>query len=621
MRARYLVSALATLAVAGAALTAWVSTHPTTNSGSLAHAATSAASSESVSGRSQPTGARSIPVRQWKTGDTFLYAVEATRSASVGGESQAAQSVVVHLAGSLALTLTGQDAAGVQVRADMRSPRYDVTPRPEQDGSASLVQPFYFTARSSGEMTAFHFAKSVPAEVRILLKGLTTALQLVTPPLPGAAWRVTEQDGSGEYQAAYRVADGAVHKTKEKYLRTRGTKGLSPIPESSTYAVTSSLDFGIDSTGWPATVVEDETLDVAARSVRVVAKSKTKARLVSVEAHPEIKSALNDADFESDALTSAAARALGKRQADRSLVDGKTFPELQVPLISSDVHERNRTQSRMAALFRLDPAAPREAEEAVLHGSIDENAKKRLLGALGSAGTPEAQQALASILETKDAPRSLRADAAVALGVSKQVTPEGEQAIVKAMDSSDKEIADTATLAAGNQARTMITEQSGDPRDVVETLIARLVAASSDEERTLCLRALGNTGDLRALPAIQPYLTHSDVALRALATSSLRFMDGSEIDALLIAAMADKDATVRVAAVGTVPARPVTPLLAALDALLHSDAEVTVRLAIVNALNLKRSEDPAVDASLTWAAEKDPSDAVKLLANQALGKK
>ena len=619
MRARYLVSAVATIAVA-AACTAWVSTRPATNGSSLAHAASSAVADESVSGGSPKDGARALPLRQWKTGDSFLYAVETTRSAAVGGESQASQNVVVTLAGSLALTLTGQDAAGVQVRADLRSPRYEVTPRPEQDGSASLVQPFYFTALRSGEMAAFSFAKDVPVEVRILLKGVTTALQLVTPPRSGEAWRTTEQDVSGEYEAAYRVSNGAVHKAKEKYLRTRGTKGLTLLPEGSTYAVKSAIDFGVDSTGWPRTVVEDEMLDVAVHTVRVVARSKTTAKLVSVEAHPEITSALNDKDFESEALTSAGARALGKKQADRSLVDGKTFTQLQGELTSDDVHARNRTQSRMAALFRLEPEAPREAEDAVLHGTIDENAKKRLLGALGSAGTPEAQHALASILESRDAPRNMRADAAVALGLSKQVTTEGEQAIVKAMDSSDKDVADSATLAAGNQARTMNAEQSGDPKDVVETLIARLSGASTDAERELCLRALGNTGDLRALPAIQPYLTHTDTALRALATSSLRFMPGSEIDDLLVAAMADKEVTVRVATVGTVPARPVAPLLAALDALLRSDTDVSVRLAIVNALNLKRSEDPAVDASLTWAAEKDPSAAVKLLANPALGK-
>jgi hypothetical protein len=96
-------------------------------------------------------------------------------------------------------------------------------------------------------------------------------------------------------------------------------------------------------------------------------------------------------------------------------------------------------------------------------------------------------------------------------------------------------------------------------------------------------------------------------------------MIGSDVDALIIAAMADKEATVRTAAVGTIAFRPVTPVLPALEELLHSEHEVTIRLAIVNALNMKRHEAPSVDVVLAWAAENDPAQAVKTLAQQVLG--
>lgn len=134
------------------------------------------------------------------------------------------------------------------------------------------------------------------------------------------------------------------------------------------------------------------------------------------------------------------------------------------------------------------------------------------------------------------------------------------------------------------------------------------------------MQALGNTGDLRALAAIVPYLTHAEASFRAVATSSLRFMIGSEIGELIIAAMADKEPMVRGAAVGAISSRPVAGMVAALDKLLRGESEVTIRLAIVNAMNMKRKEAPVLDESLAWAAEEDPSSAVRALAKQVLGK-
>jgi HEAT repeat protein len=620
MRAKYLVSAVATLAVAGAVCTAWMSTHPSANGVDSSSSQAYAASPSVSSGRGTSASAHSLPVRQWTAGATFLYSVDTARGASVGGSSQAGQKVLARLAGSLALTVIGQDASGAQIRAELRSPRREQTPRAENDSTASLVKPFYFKALRTGEMTAFYFAKDVPGEDRILLKGLTTSLQIVAPVDAGEAWQSTEQDVSGEYEAAYRIKGGVVHKAKEKYLRARGQAGLIALPGDSVYTVTSAIDFEIDTTGWPRAVTEDETLDVKMQEIRVVATSKTTARLVSVESHPELAGAVNLADFDPDVLSAAAASALAKKQADKGLVDGKTFKQLGVELASSDVHVRNRTQARMAALFRVDPGAPREAEEAILHGDADTNAKKRLLGALGSAGTPEAQRALGSILDDTEAPRTMRRDAAVALGLSKQPSEEVELTLEKAMHAPDKDVAETATLALGNTIHTMNTEQSGETADAVEALIDLLQKAMTDGEKTLYLQALGNTGDLRALAAIEPYLTHAEASLRAVATSSLRFMSGSEVDALIIAAMADKDPAVRAAAVGTISSRPVAGLVAALDKLLRGESEVTIRMAIVNAMNIKRKEAPAIDESLAWAAEEDPSSSVRALAKQVLGK-
>ena len=141
---------------------------------------------------------------------------------------------------------------------------------PEQDSGASLARPFYLTILPTGEMTWFAFAKDVPPEVRILLAGLTSSLQLVAPSLPLEGWRMTEQDVSGEYEAACRVSAGVVHKTK-----------------------------------------------VTMHEARVLGSTRTTAKLASLESRPELAGGMRGAEYESDALSDAAAGALAKKQANR----------------------------------------------------------------------------------------------------------------------------------------------------------------------------------------------------------------------------------------------------------------------------------------------------------------
>ena len=187
-----------------------------------------------------------------------------------------------------------------------------------------------------------------------------------------------------------------------------------------------------------------------------------------------------------------------------------------------------------------------------------------------------------------------------------------------AVGATDKEVATTATLALGNTVRT-VNAAAGDSSDAVAALLALLQSATDDSQRILCLQALGNTGDARALAAIGPYLTSADTTLRAAATGALKFMVGATADAAIMAAFADKELEVRRAAVGTVALQPIAAVLAALDHLLRTEPEEAIRLAIVNALNMKLHDDKSIADLLGWAAASDPSEKVRELAKQVLG--
>ena len=290
-----------------------------------------------------------------------------------------------------------------------------------------------------------------------------------------------------------------------------------------------------------------------------------------------------------------------------------------------DTAARNRTQAQLSALFRIEPQAAADGEDAILHGDLDDNAKKRLCAALGAAGTPEAQHALADVLGAQAAPQARhKMDAAIALAQVKSPTAETVAALDDAMGSSDPGVASTATLASGAAVNQMNAGAGNVPdfpgtQDAVQKLIAALQSATTDPLRLVDLQALGNTGDMRAWPAIQPYLASPNVTLRAAAAFSLRFLTGDAIDAAILAAFTDADTGVRRADVATIPYRSnVLPLMPALDTLMKSDPQTSVRIAVIEGLKSKLGQDDSVVELVTWAAAHDPASEVRNLARQVL---
>ncbi|MFT3774916.1 MAG: HEAT repeat domain-containing protein [Minicystis sp.] len=314
----------------------------------------------------------------------------------------------------------------------------------------------------------------------------------------------------------------------------------------------------------------------------------------------------------------AEAFATAKRQADEGLVGGASHAALLQGFRADDVHARNTAMGKMAALLRLHPEEAAKTREAVLHGDLDLEGKQRLVGALGAAGTKEARGALASVLGSEDAPVAVRANAAASLGLSASPTSEDVEALVKGSSSADAEVANASTLGLGNLAKRMNEASSGDPADVIAKLVERIHAATTDEERALCLNALGNTGDARALPVIEEYLAATDTTLRATAVKALRFFAGDEADQALRMGLQNPSPQVQLAAAAALSFRAITPLLPTIEAIMKSDASEDLRLALVKSMWSRRKQDAGVMAVLTWTAAHDPSEKVRDAASKAL---
>jgi hypothetical protein len=136
----------------------------------------------------------------------------------------------------------------------------------------------------------------------------------------------------------------------------------------------------------------------------------------------------------------------------------------------------------------------------------------------------------------------------------------------------------------------MVQNGSGDTTKAMNALIGKLAKAESEQDKSLYLGALGNTGDARALAAIQGHLKDASVPVRAAATYALRFIADETADDAIIAALADAELDVQKAAVGTLDHRPIAPMLAAVKTMLDSDIDSTVRKGILNGLRSRKQE-------------------------------
>jgi HEAT repeat protein len=599
---------VAVLALTSAASATWIWNHHARGAAALtapAPAATNAATAVESAPR--------LPVRRWRLGESFEYEITAARAVSVEGKGQGYDAT---LSAKLALTVVARDDQGITLRAEVHDPRFLSPSGAGRAAGEAMSKPFYVTAKESGELMSFSFATGTPAEVVGLLQGLVTSLQVVSPGLPLATWRATEVDSTGEYEAAYRRTATGVHKAKDAYLRARGATGLRGLPGK--YDVSSSIDIQVGEGGWPSAVTETETLGVTVSRMRVISTNRTKATLAGVGMRPELVGAPNAAELQSEVASEAEGFARARKNAEQNLVAGRKYRAIAADFRAPELAKRNDAMVAMGALFRLDPGATAEAGEEILQGKVSGESLARTAAALGAAGTPEAQRVLGQIIASPNMDSSQVVTATVALGQSPHPIDENDEVLKKAMASDANDVASAAAFALGASIRARNAEGLGDTGGALQTLLDGLAQAKTDDERRTFLLALGNTGDPRALDAIEPYLASPSVELRIAAASALRFIPGKRADGDLVSALRDEAYLVRRAAVQAVEPRTETTVIPALTQMLHTEPQETVRLAIVSVIYPRLSSEPSVLDALQWAADSDPSQKVRNAAKQYL---
>jgi HEAT repeat protein len=526
-----------------------------------------------------------------EVGTEHVYDVSFAQSART--ETAASSELAVALDGTWAVAYAGTDERGLVFRAELRDGR-PVVRRGDVDASAAFTDrlhaPYYFIVTAEGRLIELRFAADLDDITRSTLAALASTFQ-VSSRSRAASWETVESDSLGDYRARY-TRSGQLHRERVAYDRVAGGGVITAS------IVKTGTDIALRADGWPEHVTGTEATRVGTSELGVIVEAKFTMhhRAVARGVTPGWHDGLIATAV--DATPSRTAQA----EADRDLVAGASLADLLAELERiDDDHARGYHFLRIAALFRIDPDAARAAGRLVQDGAKPETASI-VIGALGEAGTPEAQQALYGVLAK---PGEDGTRAAIALGLTDAPTPATLTALEQAAHS-DSELAATATLAQGNAALRINDDAPGASARLVEALLARLERAQTDEERALVIRALGNTGDVRIMPALDRALAGSSMLVRVAATEALRLLPGTATDTRLLALLGDGNGFVRAAAVFATGERDLRAFVAAFDRALHTDRELEVRRTIVTLAGARIAELPALRALVEYAAAHEP---------------
>lgn len=440
-----------------------------------------------------------------------------------------------------------------------------------------------------GTLGRLHFPPRLSPYARNLWRALIAAVQVAFPETDCAEWLEREEDSTGTYPAAYRRRfasgpDGRLLADLDKrlgdYLVVRGLVGTDP---------TTLTQVHVSLAGGGAALFDVKAGFVRSVGLSATASSAPYAISKGVQARSELSLLLTGEERSPDpgcldpqAVSRLLARlvpaglsasedlaqvqAEDDRRRRETLTKGETVSGLLQLLATFASQGRMGSREafdagrKLEALFALDDARVAEALSLLRLGGWPGAVSGFLTGALGSAGTPAAQDALVAVLEESCFDESTKDSALVALTSPTTPTRRAELA-VRCLSEGDLSVRrpSTATLVLGSMGHNLSKTDPLRARDIVGSLAER-AAATRDLGGTLVLiNALGNAGGAEAYPVVRRHLEDRCAAVRTAAVIALRRVPGPDAEADVVDRLAkDPDPSVRSAAVQVLRDRPPT---------------------------------------------------------------
>jgi len=610
--------------------------------------------SEEATQDQKPT-VSTVSAPSWEAGKRYLYATDLKSKLSAAGRP------LTGFVMSAALALeTRQAGAETEYLAGLFDIKLTAEKPENQEQFAALARelsaPFGFST-VDGKLSSVMLRPEWSAFAASIARTLAAGLQFVERQADQPAanvWTASETDATGTYTAEYTATGptGPLSKRKLRYenipLGKLGIAQLSGGVKPEVLESKGSLLLG-DAPGRPriARVEYGEKLKlqvsptslVHSETELVLAFKPNEQRASTLDWTTALAGAKRQApneaktsrgttadydaqrigDYTFDKAVSELEQQMRDTKGGQDLIEavrGKPLDPTEQDERKSKFAAQGRVFSALAALMRADPQNIKKAVSRVRGGS---SAQRALLDALSSAGSPQAQGALVSLMNDAKSKPGLQSAAAFSLTRTDNATAATVTALQGHIGANDA-LRVHALFGLGTIARHL--REAGEiarADAIVSTLVQALGQAASPTHKVEVLRGIANSGNAIAFSAVKPLLGDRTPKVHAAAIEAMRLMAHPEVDAILAQAATQPNQTVQGAALDAISVREPSPALqSALETASGATFTTSVRVKAVRIMGHWLPKRPELRKTLEQVAQTD-AEAVKKAAQTALG--
>ena len=569
-------------------------------------------------------------VNPWTPGVQHQYGLMLTNQITMISPSTNTQNTLgIAVNGTLALAVIEKNYETMVVRAELEDIRVTVDTNNSESAEkialaaklrTDLVTPYYLTLEPDGRIQSIRLSSKVSSNAASLIRSMAAHLQFIQPQRNKQSWEVNEQDQTGEYQAHYqKLAQGIYEKHKRAYQKIATPQGLVETSEIGDYQIASKSTFQFERDTRLKSITVAETVHA------------TIMDNITVETQQDMELTLKDTDhvyaqiadwqYEKTQLAASKLATIAPGEDphykhQEKLLGDADMVTLMAELRSLDLSTAsdqavNQAMRRLTALFAVHPEAAQQAL-AEFKSELSLEQASILAGALASAETPQAQDALSEVALLDELESNVRNSAVALLGLSENPTGATIDTLLTLQKSEDIALSSSANLALGSVAESIAELNPEVAEDIMTSLLQDLQDSESDETLQLSLEALGNSGDSRMIPAVKTVLEEGSEDMRASGVEALRFVNTPEaVELIANTVTRDADTHVRQAAIRAMDYQSIEPFLPSLNEVARNDEDSSVRLQVVDRAGERLSTFPEGQELLAWVAENDSDSNVR----------
>jgi HEAT repeat protein len=504
---------------------------------------------------------------------------------------------------------------------------------------SDLEKPFFLITDKQGKFLSLEVEKDVLELSDSYLRTLLAMFQFVLPKKGKTLnWETIECDPTGLYVANYKTIKGAVKNTisfskhKVKYLKEKIDEDettLTPtvIPKGETIFVLDLKKGNIISLKGE----EEGMMYIGGKKVgdfkNGVILELEKEEVFGKEGISEIANLYHSTSSQREkfSLFKTPSREESERVIYRKILGEATLESLleELKVREGKGEDIIPVYLKLKALIYLKPEVCDELKGILNREDLSISSKKVIADALASVGNTEAQRLILSLIRFHQNDTALLIPLLYSLFDIKKPIPETIETLREfAFNCSNRELNAPARLILGVMANRLKDSSPDTSAEIVDELSKHLLSASSEEEISQLLLALGNAGSERALPLLIDFSRHQSGEIRSCAVRAMRFIKNEKAEEVLLKALiSDKEESVRRESAIALSYRKVTPRSFEVQKRVLLECEdVSLRLQLLSNLWESRDIFPSVKGLVERLAKGDKQEEIREAARKLISK-